>query len=544
MQLLLVMLAVPFAILMLATIVRMCEKRLVWPYLPADAGTAKPTRYMIKAAEAAEAMGFAPLGAFFDGRGGIYRIRYEFRISPGKDVLLVTGGGTMAGIRVDASWLLTSLSNGRCVVSLDNPAARERHDLTGLSRETIYPRTTFDILLASHRKAVASAEAPGAQFSNPVSDHREFLGRKIDMLVQGGYATLYGEGNESWRYTVKGAMFAALASFWHGAEQGLDPGAAEKTAPGADQQGDEDEEARSPSEHRSSFPVMSAKKMKHKIARTFLFWLVFFNWPPVVIWIPFLRVLAFLPYMLWINIPVLWCGLGKLLGQTHYDFIGKSQYYLQEFGPMPLTPLSWILIVAFWTLIAAGLTAITPLCHALARYIDEDKVKIEGDITMDGRTYTRSTGVSWSSIYPFFLLHMLMFGYGGFCMAYGDKGPGLLFLYAHSGIAIFVYTIFYISIFGVDEVKWMFINAWLGLLGIYSQIDWLLSFIGKKASDYPFYVHVIPFLYFILYTFLVRHAVVDLLKAREDPVKRKRVEHAYVAISAAIYIISYFMEKR
>jgi len=536
------MLVVPFAILVLATLVRMCEKHLVWPYLPADAGTIKPTRYMKKTSEAAEAVGFMPLGAFRDARGGVYKIRYDFLVSPAKDVLLVTGGGAMAGIRVDASWLLTSLSNGRCIVSLDNAAARERGDLTGLSIETIYQRTTFDILLAAHRKAVAAAKAPGVPFSSPVSDHREFLGRKIDMLVQGGYAALCGDSHERWRYTVKGALFSALSSFWHGTGQGLDPEAAEKPVPGADQQEDQDEEARSPSEHRSSSPVLSAKKMKRQIARTFLFWLVFFNWPPVVIWIPFLRALAFLPYMLWINIPVLWCGLGKLLGQTHYDFIGKPQHYLQEFGPIPLTPLSWILVVAFWILIAAGLTAITPLCHALGRYMDKDRVKIDGDITMDGRTYTRRTGVPWSHIYPFFLFHMLIFGCGGFSMAYGDKGPGVFFLYAHSGMAILVYTIFYISIFGVDEVKWMFINAWLGLLGIYSQIDWILSLFGKKAGDYPLYVHVVPFLYFILYTFLLRHAVLDLFRAREDAKKRKRIEHAYVAISAAIYVVSYFLE--
>jgi hypothetical protein len=90
----------------------------------------------------------------------------------------------------------------------------------------------------------------------------------------------------------------------------------------------------------------------------------------------------------------------------------------------------------------------------------------------------------------------------------------------------------------------MFINAFLGLLGIYSQIGWLLSCFGKKIGDYPYYVHVIPFLYFVLYTFLLRHAVMDLTQSREDPVKKKRTENGYIAISVAVYVGSYWLEHR
>jgi hypothetical protein len=137
---------------------------------------------------------------------------------------------------------------------------------------------------------------------------------------------------------------------------------------------------------------------------------------------------------------------------------------------------------------------------------------------------------------------MLAFGASGFLMAYSDSGTPLRFLYAHGGLAIVVYLAFYISIFGIDEVKWMFINSALGLFGIYSQIGWLLSLFGKKVDDYPIYIHVIPFLYFVLYTFLIRQAVLDLMKAREDERRKKRVEYIYVAAFVAIYTISYFIE--
>jgi hypothetical protein len=171
-------------------------------------------------------------------------------------------------------------------------------------------------------------------------------------------------------------------------------------------------------------------------------------------------------------------------------------------------------------------------------------VKLHSDFKISGKTYKAGDSVPWYMIYPFFMVHMLMFGGSGFLMAYGSKNAPVGFLYVHGGIAITAYVAFYLAFFGRDEVKWMFINAGLGLLGIYSQIGWLLSLFGRKVGDYPFYVHVIPFLYFVLYTFLLRHAFLDIFQAREDGAKKKIVENAYVVVSLGIYVVFYFLERR
>jgi len=170
------------------------------------------------------------------------------------------------------------------------------------------------------------------------------------------------------------------------------------------------------------------------------------------------------------------------------------------------------------------------------------KVKLQGNITINNQAYAKGDEIPWYKVYPFFLLHMLVFGGSGFLMAYGQHRPPVLFLYLHGGLAVTVYTAFYLVIFGRDEVRWMFINAALGLLGLYSQIGWLLSFFGKKIGDYPVSVHVIPFLYFVLYTFLLRHAVTDLAQSREDPARRKLVDNAYIVLSVAFYLFSYWWE--
>lgn len=168
-------------------------------------------------------------------------------------------------------------------------------------------------------------------------------------------------------------------------------------------------------------------------------------------------------------------------------------------------------------------------------------MKARSDITINGKVYKKGSEFAWYMIYPFFLIHMLAFGLSGFFMAYSSHGPDLGFLYLHGGFAIFVYTIFYLAFFGVDEVKWMFINSALGLFGIYAQIDLILALFGKQADDFPPSVHVIPFLYYVLYTFLLYQMILDLSGARDDPGRKRMVEWIYIVASLLIYGFLYIV---
>ncbi len=167
-------------------------------------------------------------------------------------------------------------------------------------------------------------------------------------------------------------------------------------------------------------------------------------------------------------------------------------------------------------------------------------MKLHSAININGRHYKKGDEVPWYSIYPFFLLHMAAFGGSGFILAYGPVKVKLSLLYLHGGFAILVYLVFYYVLFGREQVKWMFINAALGLYGIYAEIGWLLSLFGKKPGDYPWYVHVVPFGYYILYTFLLRQALLDISGARENPQREKRMDQFYVWGSLLFYTIVYF----
>ncbi len=143
-------------------------------------------------------------------------------------------------------------------------------------------------------------------------------------------------------------------------------------------------------------------------------------------------------------------------------------------------------------------------------------------------------------VFPFFLVHMLAFGASGFFLAYGMDEPDLTFVFMHGGIAILVYLVFYLVIFGPGTVGWMFVNAGLGLLGIIAQIDFILRLFGRRVDDFSFAFHIVPFTYYVLYTFLLYQAVLWLAGVHTHPQRRRWVEAVYVVGSVVVYGALYF----
>lgn len=65
----------------------------------------------------------------------------------------------------------------------------------------------------------------------------------------------------------------------------------------------------------------------------------------------------------------------------------------------------------------------------------------------------------------------------------------------------------------------MFINAGLGVMAIYTQIDWILSLFGARVADYPWTVHVIEHIGNIL----ARHSI----SATQHPLQLFNHRHRY-----------------
>lgn len=167
-------------------------------------------------------------------------------------------------------------------------------------------------------------------------------------------------------------------------------------------------------------------------------------------------------------------------------------------------------------------------------------MKIHGSMTILGRHYYKDDDIPWYKAYPFFLIHMLVFGGASFLMAYSEINPDVTTLYGWGIFSFLTYIPFYFAMFGRDEVKWMLINAALGFVGIYTQLGWILSFFGREYSDYPIHIHIIPSVFIVLYTFLLRNAVLDITRSREDVVKKRDVEYSYISVLVLVYLSSYY----
>lgn len=165
-------------------------------------------------------------------------------------------------------------------------------------------------------------------------------------------------------------------------------------------------------------------------------------------------------------------------------------------------------------------------------------MKLHDHLTINGKSYRKGQSVPWFKIYPFFMVHMLIFGLPVFAGAYLPTTfvlASVIFYHLLGSFAVLIYVVFYQAMFGRDAVKWMFIDGAIGILGIYSVVGASLSLIDRDIHSYPLYRHVLPFVFYVLYSFLLRQAFLDIMNAREDNARRRIAELFYVGISLAAY---------
>jgi hypothetical protein len=240
--LLLVLLA--WTVLFVLPVVLVClwEKRLVWPYVPAGEpdslpadhpsdsdnpyaspqmvegpGTLAATDYALRAKRDALALGFESLGVFRDGKGPMYRIRYDFVLSPEGDVLAEIGGGMIGVFRFRGTFLYTQLADGRCLVTVDRQMASDV-DLAGLIDEALVRWARFGRLLDRHRRRVAAAPVAAVPYSkeDPLGDLKAFCIRWTGRLEEFGFVRFLEPTRTAWRYTLKGALIWSTRALLRG----------------------------------------------------------------------------------------------------------------------------------------------------------------------------------------------------------------------------------------------------------------------------------------------------------------------------------------
>jgi hypothetical protein len=184
------------------------ERRLVMPYRPVGPDEALPeTPYVAATNRLAASMEFAHLGTFHDAKGRIYQVRYELWTSPQLDLFAVVGGGTIARLPLEATWLYSRLADGRAVVTTDALTGVELIT-NGLAEGGLCLNADLFELAAFHRRIVAETGQAAVPFdpSDPIGDLVALRRGMVDLLVEDGVATYFEEGRESWHYTLRGAL--------------------------------------------------------------------------------------------------------------------------------------------------------------------------------------------------------------------------------------------------------------------------------------------------------------------------------------------------
>jgi hypothetical protein len=113
-------------------------------------------------------------------------------------------------------------------------------------------------------------------------------------------------------------------------------------------------------------------------------------------------------------------------------------------------------------------------------------------------------------IYPFFLLHMLCFWFVWFNLSYFQEWIEYSSVFGFWLMSIIIYLVFYLVFFWIWKIKDMFINAIVWSISIYAWMWDILFFFGEDISSFNRYWHIVPWIYFVMYTFLLRNLLKDL----------------------------------
>lgn len=179
------------------------EKRHIVVYvIPEPGQELPPTNYAQQANAIANQMNYQHYGTFKHGGGKIYRVRYDFWLSPDRLTLLVVGGGKIAAFPADAVWLSTKLSDGRYLVSTD---FQGEADLSGIMDLEIQRDVGVVFVLDRHGHRVKTSQVPPLPFGeDPLADYMHMRQLQVERMVERGDACYLDP--MTWKHTLRGAL--------------------------------------------------------------------------------------------------------------------------------------------------------------------------------------------------------------------------------------------------------------------------------------------------------------------------------------------------
>jgi hypothetical protein len=217
------LLALPIGFLALLFAAAVLEKRHARPYVSLDARPAPrpggrtpndradlpdPSQisdYVAVMSRDAEAAGLRFGGMLAHASAPRIRILGSIWMSPPRDLLVLTGSGTVMKMPAYQTWLMTPLADGRVLVTTDN---NDEGDLSGLYVTRRVLNAPFPELLATHRAQMQKHGAAVATFAEPTALDAlmRVYDRRVERLVGRGLANHVYADRAQWRYTALGGL--------------------------------------------------------------------------------------------------------------------------------------------------------------------------------------------------------------------------------------------------------------------------------------------------------------------------------------------------
>ena len=206
-------LVVIFGFLLCATVgAALWERRPIQPYyIPDEGNEYEPSATARHANAQAIERGFRHDCLCHDGKGKLYRVRYDFWVSPDALTFAVVGSGTVASIPVNGIWLYSRNTNGRILCTTNEIGEQ---DISGVEDQVTWPHSDFAALVEKHSQRLTEIVAQPFNDDSALREFFDMRRSKADGLVERGYAYYLNDERLVWRYTLRGDLTLYVIGTW------------------------------------------------------------------------------------------------------------------------------------------------------------------------------------------------------------------------------------------------------------------------------------------------------------------------------------------
>lgn len=191
------------------------ETQYVQPYVVPQPGEEYDLSETARAANArARNLGFEHSGLCHDAKGKLYRVRYDFWLSPDRLTFVVIGGGSIAKIPMDGTWLYSRTRDERILETTNEIGSQ---DISCVVEQKTWPKMKFAPLVEKHGgrlEDLTSDQPIPFEEGAGLADYFAIRRARAEALVERGYARFLDNRESKWKYTLKGALTFYFISNW------------------------------------------------------------------------------------------------------------------------------------------------------------------------------------------------------------------------------------------------------------------------------------------------------------------------------------------